>query len=91
MIVEAFVRLLVALARGVADLFDSIPLPSFWGNVDGWFASLAATGSGMSQWIPWTVILSGVAFVFACAVASFTIRLVRVFVSLFTGGGGSAA
>lgn len=50
-----------------------------------------AYGAGLGAWIPWSLIGTVLAAIFASLLIGFGIKLVRVVASFFLGGGGGAA
>jgi hypothetical protein len=90
-IFEAIVNLFAALFAGVGDLFGTLSLPSGFGSVGGSLTSIAGYASGLGHLLPFTDAINAVAFVVYCLGLGLAIKVIRIVVSLFTAGGGSAA
>lgn len=91
MIIEGIVRMLTTLVKGVLDL-----LPS--SNPPGWFMSAGDAWSGLmaqvgllGTWMPVTLATNVTAAILGSMGVGFAIKVVRLVVSYFTAGGGSAA
>lgn len=83
-------RLLVSLVVGVLDLLPSGNPPSWFVNAGATWSSLMGQVSGLSHWIPLALGVQVVTAILSCAVIGFTIKVVRLVLSYFTAGGGSA-
>lgn len=91
MIVEAFISILVGIADGIFALLGNSAAPSWLTGVGGQLASLVDMSASLGSWVPWPVIAASVAAVGGAYLVSLTVKVVRMLISLFTGGGGSAA
>lgn len=91
MIIEALVTLLRGVVEFLFGLLGDLPAPGWLTDLSGQMSGLVATGASMGVWVPWSVLGAGMAAVGTCLVVSLTVRVVRIVISLFTGGGGSAA
>lgn len=91
MIIEALVSMLSALVTSVADMFGSLTLPEWWVSLDGSLSSLGEYAAGYGEWVPVAEAVTALGFVVGALALALTIKLVRIVVSLFTAGGGSAA
>lgn len=89
MIVEALVSMMTGLVGLIFGLFGSLPAPDWITGLGGQLESLVSMGSSMGAWVPWGVIGGVVGALVACAALSLVVRLVRMGLSLFTGGGGA--
>ena len=91
MIVELIVKAFAALATGIGALLGDADAPGFIANLEGWWSSFMGMLGGLTPWIPWDTAGAVVAAVLLAIGASFVVKVVRIVLSLFTGGGGSAA
>lgn len=91
MIVEALIDLAAGLFGFLVDLIGTAQPPAFLTGLAGQLDSLVAAGASMGTWVPWSVLGTAIAAVVACFAVSFVIRVARMLISVFTGGGGSAA
>ena len=91
MVTRAVVELLGGLVAWLVTLMPSPSMPDWYAPIPGYLATLGSAVSQFSYWIPVSLISTMLVFVTASRLAPIVIRIVRVVVSLFTGGGGSAA
>lgn len=91
MITEAIIGVLAGLLTFVIGLFPEVERPDWLDSVVTTIADGLQSASHYGQWIPLGAVGGSIAFVLACFAAAFAIRVVRMALSLFTGGGGSAA
>lgn len=91
MIIEGLVNLLVGVVELVFDAFGKGAAPGWLTGISGQLATLVQAGASLGVWVPWGVLGTGMAAVASCLGISLTVRVIRIVVSLFTGGGGSAA
>lgn len=91
MIFEAIVNLFVGLVSMIFDGLGTKPAPGWLTNVAANLSEVVGFGASMGSWVPWSILGSCAAAVVSCAALSLVVRVVRILVSLFTGGGGSAA
>lgn len=91
MIVEGLISIAIGLAHLLVDAMGTLDPPGFLTGLAGQMNGLVATGASMGNWVPWSTFGVAVSAVFACFAISFLVRITRILVSLFTGGGGSAA
>lgn len=64
--------------------------PDWVQGIGGPAAKVFELADSMSVWFPWAFLMGVFASVVASLLAGFGIRLVRMLISHFTGGGGSA-
>jgi hypothetical protein len=84
-------HLLADVASGFLGILPHIDVPS-WLSGSGSYASTVFQAAGsMSVWFPAPLVLTIVLAVGVLWFAAFGVKLARIFVSHFTGGGGSAA
>lgn len=91
MIIELIVRLLVGVVQLFSLMLGSLQPPAWLSGVSGQMSTLLGYGASMGAWVPWDVFGLAIAALGTCLAISFTLRIVRMAMSLFTGGGGSAA
>jgi hypothetical protein len=89
-IFELLVTIFVALLELVADLFGDIPAPGWLTGLGDQWADLVGQMGGLGAWIPWALLQTVVMAVLACVAIGFAIKVGRIVLALFTGGGGSA-
>lgn len=90
MIFEAIVDLFFGLVELIASAMGTLSAPGWLTGLSAQLGSLVAMGASMGVWVPWSAIGVAMAAVLACYGVSFVVFLVRMAVSLFTGGGGKA-
>jgi len=91
MITEAIIDV---MSRVMAWLIDLLPAwdPPVWVQTAADTLADAIGYMGMySGWVPMPAVMAGVTFLLACSALVLGIRVGRILLSLFTGGGGSAA
>lgn len=91
MITEAILKFLAAVASFVVGLFPSVTLPDWFTSTSAYIAEAVTSASAFSRMLPVTALRLSFVFLLACLAAAFAIRLFRIGLSAFTGGGGSAA
>lgn len=91
MIVEGIVKVAVAFFKFVLGLFPTRNPPQWTESLASSLQTVWDAGAGLGAWIPWGNVAAVVQAVIACMITGLLIRLVRIVLSLFTGGGGSAA
>jgi hypothetical protein len=90
MIVDGIVTVLAGLLSFVGGLFGSIPVPGFIDSIDSGLVEVSGYAGGMGHLIPFGDAVSAATFVIGCMAVGFGIKVVRIVLSLFTAGGGSA-
>lgn len=96
MIVDAILTVFFAPAGWLLDLIPSISWPSWFqtSGPDTLPAKMAEWGEHvgtLNAWFPVGTFFAAGQIVFVAAAAALVIRVGRILVSLFSGGGGSAA
>lgn len=91
MITDLIISAFMAVVSFLLNLLPDIQMPGWIADISGYAASVFAFADSIGVWIPWGVVMTVVASVFACAGVGFTIKVVRMVISHVTGGGGSAA
>jgi hypothetical protein len=89
MIAEALIRIGVGFVNFILGLLPDAGPPA-WMQDGGVLSSIWQYGAGLGAWIPWPIVGTVLAAVFACMVAGFVIKVVRIIASFATVGGGSA-
>lgn len=91
MITEAVVNLLVGLFTFLLDLMPDVTLPAWIGTSTTALGTALGHITLLDNWIPVQAIGHVVVFILGCFTVAFGVRVGRMLISLFTGGGGSAA
>jgi hypothetical protein len=91
MITEAVVRLFAGLLTLIGNLMPNVNTPGFFDSVAGAVGTVAGFMAPLGNWVPFSAAVQGTTFVLACVAAALVVKLVRITVSLLTGGGGGAA
>lgn len=91
MVTDSIINALSWLFAGVIGLFPTITVPEWADTLTSYMGDGADFAAGMAHWVPVAAIGQGLVFVFACWGVANGIKLIRIVVSLFSGGGGSAA
>jgi hypothetical protein len=90
-ITQWVIDLVAAVWSLLVSAMGTAAAPGWLTGLTGQLDSLVAAGSSMGVWVPWSVFGPALASVVVCAGIAFAVRMVRMLLSLFTGGGGSAA
>jgi len=90
-IIEWLAQVVAAIAEFIAGLFGDLQAPGWLQSAGDTWQSIMGQAAGLDPWIPWSVLSAVVTSLLACVVIGFGIKVVRMVLSLFTGGGGSAA
>lgn len=90
MIVEAVVSLLVALVEGALSLLPSAEPPGWFLDAGSQWSALMGQVGLLGNWMPVNLATTIVGAVLGSWVIGFTIKVVRLVLSYFTAGGGSA-
>lgn len=90
MIIELIVRALVALTKGILALLPNDPPPDWFTDAGAQWSSLMTQVSGLSYWLPVSLAVQVSLAILGCVVVGFGIKVVRIILSYFTAGGGSA-
>lgn len=91
MITEWVMSLCVWLFMWVVNLVPTPGLPDGWDDSGSVFSSLNAAMAGVDNWLPVPLLVSALLVVSVAWLAGMSVRVFRIIVSHFTGGGGSAA
>lgn len=92
MITEAILKFLGALGTFLLGLLPTVTLPAWLTSASSTLAdAVAFIPLAASNWFPLQAIGHGITFILACSAIALGIRFARIAVSMFTGGGGSAA
>jgi len=91
MITQALLDFAVSVFSALLSVVPSFELPSWFETVLPWWATVFDLAEGFRVWIPFDAIKNVLVFSLAVYATVIGIRVARIMVSLFTGGGGSAA
>ncbi|SFC94947.1 hypothetical protein SAMN04487968_1165 [Nocardioides terrae] len=91
MILQAVLELVFGLIDGLLGLLPTAPPPDWFADGAGYFGQIWAMGTGLGGWVPWDVFGLVLASVGTCLAIAVVVRITRILISVFTGGGGSAA
>lgn len=91
MVTEWFLEVLSTVLAWIIGLFPTVELPAWFDTGVGYFADAASFIADLGSVLPVGVMALGLAWVLLCGVVALLIRFGRIGLSLFTGGGGSAA
>lgn len=91
MITDAILTLLSWILNAGLDLIPDTEPPAWIESAGGFLRSTLGIASSMGVWIPWNLLGIVLAAVLLANVAGFGVKAVRIIISTFTGGGGSAA
>jgi hypothetical protein len=89
-IVEAFVNLLVGVADLIFSALGHAAAPGFVRNLGGQLSTIVDYSASMGAWVPWSALGVAIGAVMAAHVISLSVKVIRMLLSLFTGGGGAA-
>lgn len=90
MITLALLKLLAWIFGLLFSLFPTISVPD-WLSISGPVGSVFGAAGSMGVWFPVQLVATVLATLLVVWGSSFLIKAARMVVSLFTGGGGSAA
>lgn len=91
MIIEWLIGVFSSVASTVFGWIPDWTLPDWYGpTLDAYTATLAVVAD-LNLWIPLTAIAQGALLIATATGVTIVIRFLRIGLSLFTGGGGSAA
>lgn len=92
MITEAIMRLVGGFTSAVLGLIpDSLGVPSWLDVGMGALMDVLSSAASLAVWIPLPLVVAGIGFRLLVILGTISVKSLRVVVSLFTGGGGSAA
>lgn len=92
-IVEFLLDLVETVVSFLVGLIPPLPLPGFLlegGGIDNAASSAAGYLAPLALWVPFADIAAALTIVIGCVVAGIGVRIVRVLISHFTGGGGAS-
>lgn len=92
MIFEAILNLLTSLITLLLSALPELTIPTWYTDdfLPFWTSTISGV-SGFRAWFPFDAIGTAVAVLSSTFAITVAIRIVRMVISLFTGGGGSAA
>lgn len=91
MITDAIITLLSYIADALLSGLPPTETPAWMSTASAYMPNVFRVGASMGVWFPWSllgIVMGTVVVVWASA---FGIKILRMVLSLFTGGGGSAA
>lgn len=91
MIAEAIIGLIAGLVGAIGSMFPTMESPAFLTTLADKVAVVTDWMAPLGVWVPLGAAGNATQVVLAAAAAAIAIKLIRLVVSLFTGGGGSAA
>ena len=91
MVTEGIIGVFATVFGALLNFLPHLTLPSWVASATSSIASMFEGAGKFSQWVPLPAIVGGIAFIFVCSAIAWSIKFGRIAVSLFTGGGGSAA
>lgn len=91
MITEAILQALGAALSFVLGLLPTVTLPAWFSTISGFVSSGVSSFASLGMWLPVQAIGAVVGFILVILGVQLGIRVGRMAVSAFTGGGGSAA
>jgi len=91
MIFDAIIGVLAGFLTFIGDLIPDVTIPDWFSTFPEFIEPAWDVINGLDNWLPVQAIGIAVAWMIGLQVVIIGIRVTRVVVSLFTGGGGSAA
>ena len=91
MVVQWFIHQATSLITWALTLLPSWSAPSFLTDLNNALTTIGNDLSSTSVWFPWSAIAIALSLLMAAATAALLIKAVRITISHFTGGGGSAS
>lgn len=91
MITKFLMDVLSTAAAALVGLLPSWTAPAWLTTVISTLASTIGYVTMLDGWVPISAIGTVVAFMLACSAIAVGVKIGRIVLSLFTGGGGSAA
>lgn len=97
MISDFFIMLFAGMVEGLTRCDPTVSqncgnwsVPPWFTDLSGYAGTVFGVASSMGVWFPWTVVVTVVGAVLFSILAGFGIRILRIIISTFTGGGGAA-
>lgn len=91
MIVQWLFDALTTVLAFLLGLFPTITLPSWVDTATSYVQQGVAFANGWGAWVPLAAVRNSLLFLLLVGGVVFSVRVFRIALSLFTGGGGSAA
>lgn len=91
MISEALIGIIAGLVSAIGGMFPTMETPAFLAGLADKVAVVTGWMAPLGVWVPLNAASTATQVVLTAAAAAIAIKLLRLVVSLFTGGGGSAA
>jgi hypothetical protein len=89
MITASILWLAASLFQLVVSLIPVGDPPAWWGDLAGYLGTIWGYCDQLGAWIPWSLAGTVVGAILDCLLVAMGIRVVRILLSLFTGGGGA--
>jgi hypothetical protein len=90
-IIDKVLDWLTSLVVAAFSLFPTWGLPTWWATATTKWAEIVAGISDLAHWVPLEAVFQVAAAIFLVSAFAFSVRIGRIIISLFSGGGGSAA
>jgi hypothetical protein len=90
-ITQVLLELVFGLIDAGLGLLPTSGPPEWFATGSGYFAQVWGYGAGLGAWIPWDVVGLVLGSIGTCLAIAVVVRVARILISVFTGGGGSAA
>lgn len=91
MVTAAIYNALVDFFGFLLGLFPTIELPAWLDSAGTYAAQGVEAANGFGYWVPVDALGNAFVFLLVCGAVVFGVRVFRILLSLFTGGGGGAA
>lgn len=90
MVVYYALKVVAGVVSALFSVIPAVPVPSWLSDTSGPVGKVFAFADSLSVWFPVQLALTVLAAYLAIKATAFGIRVVRMVISVFTGGGGSA-
>lgn len=91
MILEWIWGIICGFLGWLLTLFPTVDIPDWVDAIEDWAVQGVTFANGFHMWVPLPAMRDGLAFILSCGAIVLAVRGFRIVLSLFTGGGGSAA
>lgn len=89
MITGAILKFLGAVMSGALGLFPSLSVPEWWLGVVDFVSDASGSLDAFANYLPVAALRYSAVFLLLCYSVALGVRVVRMVISAFTGGGGS--
>jgi hypothetical protein len=90
-IVELIINIFVSLISFIGSLFPEMETPGWLSDLAGLVGTVSSQMAGLGAWVPFGAAGTATLVVLSALAVALLVKLVRVCLSLLTGGGGGAA